>query len=109
MKLKDHIITKLGGFTRAEIDRIERKAANRYEYKLAEKAAAEIPVVVMAHASAEELRGVQGLLGGDIIIWRNLLLKCRLGGQLLNKAVITDRNGEITAALNIIIKGGGEE
>lgn len=109
MKLKEHIITKLGGFTKAEIDRIEHKAVTRYEYKLAEKAAAEIPVSVVAHASAEELRGVQGLLGGDIIIWRNLLLKCRLCGQLLSRAVITDRDGEITATLNIIMKGGGEE
>lgn len=109
MKLKERIITKLGGYPREEIDRIERKAADRYEHKLAEKAAADRPILIRAHASAEELESVQALLGGNIINWRNLLLKCRLGGRLLQKAVITDKDGEITASVNIIIKGGGEE
>lgn len=49
---------------------------------------------------------MQKFLGGNILNWRDLLLKCRLGGQLLKEAAITDVDGVITASVTVVIKGG---
>lgn len=116
MTLTERVIKTLGGYTQGEIDHIRQKAERaaekakaEYYEKLIAKAAAERPMFIRAHASIEELESVQALLGGNIENWRDLLLKCRLGGRLLQKAIITDKGGMITASINIYIKGGGEE
>ena len=88
MSFREHLITALGGHICPTPDEKEH------------------PLLITAQARSTELDCMQKFLGGNILNWRDLLLKCRLGGQLLKEAAITDVDGVITASVTVIIKGG---
>lgn len=88
MTFREHLITALGGHVGPAPEENEH------------------PQLITAQARSSELNCMQKFLGGNVLNWRNLLLKCRLGGQLLREAAITDIDGVITASVTVVIKGG---
>ncbi len=88
MTFKEHLIIALGGYITPAQEENEQ------------------PQLITAQARSTELDCMQKFLGGNILDWRDLLLKCRLGGQLLKQAAITDIDGVITASVTAEIKGG---
>lgn len=88
MTFREHLIIALGGYIATSQEEKEHLQ------------------LITAQARSTELDCMQKFLGGNILNWRDLLLKCRLGGQLLKEAAITDVDGVITASVTVIIKGG---
>lgn len=88
MTFREHLIIALGGYIAPSQEEKEHLQ------------------LITAQARSAELDCMQKFLGGNILNWRDLLLKCRLGGQLLKEAAITDVDGVITASVTVIVKGG---
>lgn len=88
MTFREHLITALGGCVGSAPEENEH---TRF---------------ITAQARSAELDCMQKLLGGNMLGWRDLLLKCRLGGQLMREATITDIDGVVTASVTVVIKGG---
>lgn len=88
MTFREHLIVALGGYIAPVPEENEH------------------PQLITAQARSTELDCMQKFLGGNILNWRDLLLRCRLGGQLLKDAAITDVDGVITASVTVVIKGG---